>query len=59
MKEILESLKHEIENLSPPNKLRLAADLLENKRPELAHAIAERVVTELSAALALRKPHDR
>lgn len=44
----------EIEALSPAAKLRLAADLLEQKRPGLAHALANRVATELGAVLALR-----
>jgi len=39
--------------LSPPDRLRLAAALLEAKRPKLAHQIAERVVLELGAAMAL------
>lgn len=45
----------EIEKLAPHEKLRLAADLLEAHRPGLAHAIAERVVLELGAWLALEK----
>jgi hypothetical protein len=51
----LAALKAEIDALSPPARLRLAADLLEARKPELAQAIAERVVLELGAALALRK----
>ena len=36
-----------------PDQLRLAAGLLEKRKPELAYRIADRVVTELGAALAL------
>ena len=39
-----------IDALSPPDKLRLAADLLERGRHETAYAIADRVVKELGAA---------
>lgn len=49
----LEQLAQKIRDLSPPDKLRLAAGLLEGKRPELAHQIANDVVIELGAALAL------
>ena len=51
----LHALKAEIEALTPTDRLRLAADLLERQKPELAHAIAEKVVLELGAALALRQ----
>jgi hypothetical protein len=51
----LKALAREIEALSPPARLRLAADLLENSRADLAHNIAERVVLELGAALALQR----
>lgn len=47
-------LADEIKALSPPDKLRLAAGLLEQKRPELALRIARGVVEELGAALMLR-----
>lgn len=49
----LHALKAQIESLSPSNRLRLAAELLEAKLPELAHTIAEKVVLDLGAALAL------
>lgn len=49
----LNKLKAEIDALSPPQKLRLAADLLERRQGKMAHTIAERVVFELGAALAL------
>lgn len=51
----VEKLKAEIDALSPPEKLRLAADLLEAQKPELAYRILDRVSTELGAALALRE----
>lgn len=50
----LEKLAAEVEALSPADRLRLAAGLLEGGRAKLAHTIAERVVLELGAALALK-----
>lgn len=50
----LYNLSNEIKALSPPDKLRLAADLLEKQRADLAHTIARGVVEELGAALAIR-----
>lgn len=47
----LDSLVARIKGLTPADKLRLAADLLENERPLLAHRIAEGVVLELGMAL--------
>jgi hypothetical protein len=49
----IEELAAQIQHLSPADKLRLAAGLLEKQRPRLAHQVAERVVLELGAALAL------
>lgn len=49
------ALKAKVDALSPPDQLRLAASLMEQRRGELAHTIAEKVVLELGAALALRK----
>lgn len=49
----LEALAREIESLSPPDRLRLAADLLERKRPRLSLAIAARVVAELELVAGL------
>jgi hypothetical protein len=49
----LPALKAEIDALSPSDKLRLAADLLEKGKEDLAHTIAESVVTELGAARAV------
>lgn len=48
------ALADEIKALSPPDKLRLAAGLLERKKPELALKIAHDVVAELGAELMLR-----
>lgn len=50
----LRALAAEIEALTPPQRLRLAADLMERGRGDVAHKIAEGVVLELGAALALR-----
>jgi len=44
-----------ISELSPPDKLRLAAELLEAQRPELALSVSQMVVRELGAVLAGRK----
>ena len=51
----VEAIAKQIEELSPPDKLRLAADLLERQRPELAKSIIDKVGTELGAALLLAK----
>ncbi len=51
----IEQLAERIKALSPPDALRLAAGLLEQRKEKLAHQIAERVVLELGAALALRE----
>lgn len=50
-----EALAKQIEDLSPPDKLRLAAGLLEHRKAELACAIARLVADELGSALALAK----
>jgi hypothetical protein len=55
MTEDLRNLAAEIEALSPADKLRLAADLLERQRPELAKTILDKVAVELGAALVLTK----
>ena len=52
--EKLKEVAHAIRILDPPAKLRLAADLLERKRPDLAHTIAQGVCSELGAFLALQ-----
>ena len=55
----LHSLAAQIRELTPPARLRLAVDLMEHGRGDLAHTIAEPVVTELGAALALRRLEGR
>lgn len=52
-KAYLLKMKAEIEALSPADRLRLAAELLEMRKARMAHTVAERVVLELGAALAL------
>jgi hypothetical protein len=42
-----EKILEDIAKLSPPDQLRLAAEMLECKRPRLALAIAKRVATDL------------
>lgn len=51
----LNAIRDAIRDLSPPDKLRLAAMLLETKKPELAKTIIDQVGTELGAALLLAK----
>ena len=45
----------QVEALSPPDQLHLAADLLEKRKADLAYAIAKRVVNELGIALAIKR----
>lgn len=42
-------LREKVKSLSPPNQLRLAAELIERGKFSLAEAIAGTVVDELSA----------
>lgn len=49
----VEAIADEIKELTPVAKLRLAADLLELQKPRLAHAVADQVVCELGAVIAL------
>ena len=51
----LRDLAAEIEALSPPDKLRFAADLLEHRKPDLAKTIIDKVGVELGAALMLAR----
>ncbi len=46
-------LAEQIKKLSPPDKLRLAAALLESGKAQLAYTILRQVKDELGAALAL------
>jgi hypothetical protein len=50
-----EEVYRQIDKLSPPDQLRLAAGLLEKREPAVAVAIARRVITELEALLVLKK----
>ncbi len=55
----LEALAAKVNALSPADRLRLAAELLEARRPQLAYDIVDRVKVELGAALAMRmRPHE-
>ncbi|MFH1184518.1 MAG: hypothetical protein V1755_05705 [Chloroflexota bacterium] len=54
-----EELVAKIELLTPPDKLRLAADLLDECKFDLAYAIVERLQRELGAALAMMKVQKR
>lgn len=51
----LEDLAEKIRSMSWGEQLQIAGLLLEAKKSKLAHAIAERVVIELGAALALEE----
>ena len=55
----VEELHAQIVALSPPDRLRLAADLLEAGRADLAATVARGVVTELGALLMLRDAKER
>ena len=48
-------LAEQIKGLSPPDKLRLAAGLLEGGRAEIAYTILRQVTVELGAELALSR----
>ena len=48
-------LAEQIKKLSPPDKLRLAAALLESGKAQLAYTILRQVKDELGAALALSR----
>ncbi|MES1164182.1 MAG: hypothetical protein ABUR63_00375 [Verrucomicrobiota bacterium] len=49
----LQDLKNRIDSLPPPDRLRLAASLLEARKTQLAYAIIDRVKVELGAAMML------
>ncbi len=51
----IKEIARQIEGMSPPDRLRLAAALLEAKRWDLAYSIIDRVSTELGAALLLKR----
>lgn len=48
-----EELAERIEEMSPPDRLRLAAELLEERSPFLALSLVRKVELELSTALLL------
>jgi len=49
------AIAEQIKALSPPDQLRLAAELMERQKGDIAYSIIEHVKTELGAALALRR----
>lgn len=51
----VEHLAAAVRELSAATQLRLAADLLERKKPELAQALAQRVADELGLAIDLAR----
>lgn len=53
----LMKLAADIEALSPPDQLRVAAELLDAGKTWLAYSIADRVVLQLGAALCLARKH--
>lgn len=55
----LEALAEKIKAMPPPGRLRLAADLLEKGKPDLAASIAGLVVDELRFALAMKRLKQR
>lgn len=50
----VEAVAAEINALEPPMRLRLAADLMEQGRGDMAHPIIARVAAELGAVIAMR-----
>lgn len=48
---VVEHLAEQIKALSPPDKLRLAAGLLEAKKADLAYIVLRQVTDELGASL--------
>jgi hypothetical protein len=48
----LDILAARIKSLNPPNRLRLAAELLEAQKPRMALAVARQVADELQLVLA-------
>ncbi len=52
----LKDLSGRIRSLSPPERLRLAADLLEERQPKMALQVAESVTRELHVVLGSLEP---
>ena len=50
----MEALVARIDKLTPPEKLRLAAELLDNKRLDIAYTIADQAVKLMGAYLTMR-----
>ena len=53
------ALAARITAMSPPDRLRLAAGLMEAEQVDLAYSILELVTTELGAAIAVREIEDK
>ncbi|HRI98185.1 MAG TPA: hypothetical protein PLZ93_21360 [Nocardioides sp.] len=53
MNDDLKKLAAEIDAMSPANRLRVAADLLEAQQPKIAYRLIDRVYLELGAAMTL------
>ena len=51
----IEALAAKVKALTPAARLRLAADLMEGRRPDVAVTIAKPVIDELQLVLLLRK----
>ncbi len=51
----IEEVARQIEAMTLPDRLRLAAGLMEAKRGDIAYPIIDRVATELGAALLLKR----
>lgn len=51
---VVAHLAEQIKDLSPPDKLRLAAGLLEGRKADLAYIVLRQVTDELGAALLSR-----
>jgi hypothetical protein len=51
----MRKLADDIKALSPPEQLRLAAELLENRQADLAYQVIDRVRLELGAALVIAR----
>lgn len=52
----VQRMADQIEALSPADRFRLVADLLEAKQPRLALSLARSTTTELGAAICLLRP---
>ena len=57
--EQVEEVARRVLSISPADRLRLAAELLEAKRPDLAYAVLDRVRDELAAVMAYVRLHGK